>query len=83
MPANGQAVAGEHDVHAFAIDASAKVPIGHVVAVKAHELAPLVLNEPGAQGRQDATETAPVTVEKLPAGQGMHAELIAAPTKEL
>jgi hypothetical protein len=42
-----------------------------------------VLNDPVKHGRHTVEELAPIVSEKVPAAQGMHVELIAAPTKEL
>jgi hypothetical protein len=75
------AVAGEHGSHADV--PFANVPIGQVVVVKAHAVAPCVLYVPALHGAHTVDEFAPIATEKVPASQGMHVELIAAPTKEL
>ena len=61
----------------------AKVPTGQVVAVNAQEGAPDTLNAPAEQGAHAAEEFAPREGEKVPAGQGVHVEGAAAPTKAL
>ena len=76
-----QAVAGEQGAQAD--DPLAKEPTGHVVAVKAHDVAPWTLKESAAQGKQKSDEFAPEAAEYVPAAHGTHVELITAPTKLL
>lgn len=80
-PVIGQAVAGEQGAQAAV--PFAYVPIGQVVDVKAHDVAPWVLKDPGLQGKHTADEFAPVATENVPAAQGTHVELITAPTTVL
>jgi hypothetical protein len=80
-PLIGHAVAGEHGEHALI--PLENVPIGQVVDVKAHDVAPWVLKDPGLQGWQTTEEFAPMVVENVPAEQGIQVELITAPTKLL
>ena len=77
----GQAVAGEHEIHAEV--PFAKVPIGHVDIVKSQDEAPCVLYEPALHGKHAADVFAPVATENVPAAQGVQEELIAAPTTAL
>ena len=51
--------------------------------MKAHAVAPCVLNEPALHGKQTADEFAPIAAENVPDAHGTQVELIAAPTKVL
>lgn len=76
-PTTVEKVLPGHAVHAPAPGELEYVPTAHEV----HEAAPCDEYLPAAQGVQVAAEVAPTAVEKVPATQGVHEELVAPPVE--